>query len=110
MENIKNGSKSHRSCGGADFDDTALQNLCNAVIQLAVTDWYYAKKREEREGKKRTSTDYYHTLESSENIENFFLSDYFNLFTDMDGFVLLELLNKGYNDGTLKAKSKWKRR
>ena len=70
---------------------TPEENLCNAVVNRAVEDWRLAVKRIKNSGKP-SQTDIF----IKEECEEFFLSDRFNIFTQLDGKLLLDKLKKEY--------------
>lgn len=69
----------------------AWENLCNAVVYKAVKDWKLAVKRI-KNSRKPSKAD----MITKEECEEFFLSDRFKIFTELDGKVLLEKLKEEY--------------
>ena len=65
--------------------------LANAVVYKAVKDWKLAVKRIKK-SRKPSKAD----IITKEECEEFFLSDRFKLFTELDGKLLLDKLKKKY--------------
>ncbi len=64
------------------------EDLGNAVVLQAVRDWRTAVRRLKR----YPGSKYYQALR--DETEEFFLSAWFGVFTNLDGFYLLEMLEK----------------
>ena len=64
------------------------EKLGNAVVMQAVRDWRYATRTLKR------NSDKYDAKRLKKECEQFFLSQYFNMYTDLDGRALLDKLRK----------------
>lgn len=73
-------------------DDEALANLGNAVVKVAVTDYRWSRWYLSRFNSK--SKRYQEALATKEECERFFNSEYFNIFSMLDGKILLQNLNR----------------
>ena len=67
------------------------EDLANAVVCRAADDWKLAVKRIKK-SRKPSKAD----MITKEECEEFFLSDRFKLFTELDGKLLLDKLKKEY--------------
>ena len=71
--------------------------LANAIVKQAVIDWRKAMKCMQNNPKKKKKQD---ALTDIADTESVFLSEWFELLTDVDGKALLSLLRKEFtNDG-----------
>ena len=71
--------------------------LANAIVKQAVIDWRKAMKCLQNHPKKKKKQN---ALADIVDTESFFLSEWFELLTDVDGKALLSLLRKAFtNDG-----------
>ena len=64
------------------------EKLCKAVVMQAVRDWRYVTRTLKR------NPDKYEAKRHKKDCEQFFLSQYFNMYTDLDGRALLDKLRK----------------
>jgi hypothetical protein len=65
-----------------------FERLGNAVVMQAVRDWRSATRTLKR------NPGNYEAKRLKEDCEQFFLSQYFNIYTDLDGRALLDKLRK----------------
>ncbi len=74
-----------------------FKSLANGIVKQAVKDWRSARKCLLNNPKKKKKNDAMKTIEDT---ESFFLSEWFDLLTDVDGEALLSLLRKEFaHDG-----------
>lgn len=64
------------------------EKLGNAVVMQAVKDWRYATRKLKRK------PDNYEAKRLKKECEQFFMSQYFNMHTNLDGRALLDKLRK----------------
>lgn len=75
------------------MNDESCNALCKAIMVQAIKDWLICRKAEDN---KRKLPKWFG--DNRETIEAFFKSDYGMDITDTDGEVLVEKLNKYYDD------------
>lgn len=68
-----------------------LERFGNAVVMQAVRDWRYATRKLKR------NPGNYESKRLKKDCEQFFLSQYFDMYTDLDGRALLDKLRKMEN-------------
>ena len=66
------------------------ENLANAIVMQAVKDWRGAKRHLKRKPKNEKA------IAMVKDCESFFLSDWFNKLTKLDGELLLKKLKEEY--------------
>lgn len=66
------------------------ENLANAVVLQAVKDWRLAKRKLKRKPRNEDAK------LMVKDCEDFFLSEYFRAFTDLDGAALLRRLQEEF--------------
>lgn len=71
-----------------DLDPTGCQNLCNAVVVLAARDYRKALKTLKK------NPNNYKALSEKDELERFFRSDIYRIYTEVDGEFLMSKLKE----------------
>lgn len=77
-----------------------MQNLSAAIINAAIKDWVRAKRTLDKDKNNYTAR------ATVDEVERFFLSEWFDVLSDLDGETILEGLKLKYERGEISKRNK----